>query len=144
MKLARALILTQTPDLRQRAAALRNNVARKLRPKPAPTVPAPADVAAAIEIDALPVAELAALHDTAALIGEVCAAISCQPRCVEPGPDGTEQRSPAGRLAEWQRAVCGALMDRCVDRLGDVAEAARRDGAGELLAAAAEALRTRI
>ncbi len=35
-------------------------------------------------------------------------------------------------------------MDRCVDRLGDVAETARRDGAAELLAAAAEALRTRL
>jgi len=35
-------------------------------------------------------------------------------------------------------------MDRCIDRLGDVAETARRDSEADLLATAAEALRTRL
>ncbi|WP_457107140.1 hypothetical protein [Methylobacterium sp. P5_C11] len=134
----------QPAGLRQRAAALRNNVTRRVKPKPAPAMPTPGTVAAAVELDALSVPELVELHDTASLIAEVCCAITCQPRCIVKVADGSEEPNASGRLAAWQMGLCTALQDRCIDRLGDVAETARRDGAAELLAAAAEALRTRL
>ncbi|KQT55039.1 hypothetical protein ASG52_25280 [Methylobacterium sp. Leaf456] len=144
MKHAQFLSPGPGPDLRQRAAALRNNMARAAPPKPGPAMPAPATVAAAVELDALPLAELLHVHDVAALIVEVCAAIGCQPRSLERGPDGAEQSTPAGQLAEWHRAACGALMDRCIERLEAMAEAAHRGGAAEVPADLAEALRTRL
>ncbi|WP_157862071.1 hypothetical protein [Methylobacterium sp. Leaf361] len=134
----------QPAGLRQRAAALRHNVTRRVKPKPAPTMPTPGAVAAAVELDALSVPELVTLHDTASVLAEVCVAMTCRPCSIETAPDGTEVPNASGRLAHWQLGLCTALMDRCVDRLGDVAEAARRDGAAELLATAAEALRTRL
>lgn len=134
----------QPAGLRQRAAALRNNVTRRVKRKPAPAMPMPNAVAAAVELDALSVPELVTLHDTAALLGEVCAALTCRPCSITSGPDGSEEPNASGRLAHWQLGLCTALMDRCIDRLGDVADTARRDGAAELLAHAAEALRTRL
>lgn len=134
----------QALDLRQRAAALRHNMARRAKPKPAPAMPTPGAVAAAVELDALPVPELVELHDTAALVAEICAALTCRPCSIMPGPDGIEEPNASGRLAHWQLGLSTALMDRVVDRLGDIAEAARRDGAAELLATTAEALRTRL
>ena len=134
----------QPSGLRQRAAALRHNVTRRVKPKPALAMPTPSAVAAAVELDALSVPELVTLHDTASLIAEVCAALTCRPCSIMPGQNGLGEPNASGRLAGWQGAVCTSLMDRCVDRLGDVAETARRDGAAELLAAAAEALRTRL
>lgn len=134
----------QPTGLRQRVAALRHNATRRAKPKPPAVMPSATNVAAAIDLDVLSVPELVTLHDTASLIAEVCGAITCQPRCLAKAADGAEEPNASGRLAGWQGAVCTALMDRCVDRLGDVAETARRDGAAELLAAAAEALRTRL
>lgn len=134
----------QPAGLRQRAAALRHNVTRRIKPKPAPVMPSPSAVAAAVDLDALSVRELVELHDTAAVLAEVCVAMTCRPCSIETAPDGTEVPNASGRLAHWQLGLCTGLMDRCVDRLGDVAEAARRDGAADLLAAAAEALRTRL
>ncbi|MHC2108353.1 hypothetical protein [Methylobacterium sp. CM6246] len=134
----------QALDLRQRAAALRHNMARRAKPKPPAVMPSATGVAAAIDLDVLSVPDLERLHDTAALIAEVCAAIGCQPRSLTRAQDGSEEPTASGRLAGWQGAVCTSLMDRCIDRLGDIAEAARRDGAAELLATTAEALRTRL
>ncbi|XYD10508.1 hypothetical protein R1A27_08570 [Methylobacterium sp. NMS12] len=134
----------QPSGLRQRAAALRHNVTRRAKPKPPAVMPSATNVAAAIDLDVLSVPELVTLHDTAAVLAEVCAALSCRPCSIMPGPNGSEEPNASGRLAGWQGAVCTALMDRCIDRLGDVAETARRDGAAELLATAAEALRTRL
>ncbi|MFF9552742.1 hypothetical protein [Methylobacterium fujisawaense] len=134
----------QPAGLRQRAAALRHNVTRRAKPKPPAVMPSATNVAAAIDLDVLSVSELVTLHDTASLIAEVCCAVTCQPCCISKAADGTEEPNTSGRLAHWQIALCTALMDRCIDRLGDVAETARRDGAAELLAAAAEALRTRL
>lgn len=134
----------QPTSLRQRAAALRHKVTRRVKPKPAPAMPTPGAVAAAVELDALPVRELVELHDTASVLAEVCVAMTCRPCSITNGPDGTETPNASGRLAHWQLGLCTALMDRCIDRLGDVAETARRDGAAELLATAAEALRTRL
>jgi len=127
-----------TSDLRQRAAA-----ARKNKPKPAAVMPSASGAAAAIDLDVLSVSELVTLHDTAALIAEVCAALTCRPCSIVVAPNGSEEPNASGRLAGWQGAVCTGLMDRVVDRLDDIADAARRDGAAELLATAAEALRTR-
>ena len=134
----------QALDLRQRAAGLRHNVTRRVKPKPALAMPRPGAVAAAVELDALSVPELVTLHDTASVIAEVCVALTCRPCSIMPGPDGTEAPNASGRLAHWQLGLSTALMDRCIDRLGDIAEAARRDGAAELLATTAEALRTRL
>lgn len=134
----------QPAGLRQRAAALRHNVTRRVKPKPAPAMPTPGAVAAAVDLDALSIPDLVTLHDTASVLAEVCVAMTCRPCSLETAPDGTEVPNASGRLAHWQLGLCTALMDRCVDRLGDVAEAARRDGAAELLATAAEALRTRL
>lgn len=134
----------QPAGLRQRAAALRHNVIRRAKPKPAPAMPTPGAVAAAIDLGALSVPELVELHDTASVLAEVCVAMTCRPCSITTGPDGTEAPNASGRLAHWQLGLCTSLMDRCIDRLGDVAETARRDGAAELLAAAAEALRTRL
>lgn len=134
----------QPAGLRQRAAAQRHNVTRRVKPKPSPAMPTPGAVAAAIDLDALPVFELVTLHDTASVLAEVCVAMTCRPCSITTSPDGTEMPNASGRLAHWQLGLCTALMDRCVDRLGDVAEAARRDGAAELLATATEALRTRL
>ncbi|MGX9979610.1 hypothetical protein [Methylobacterium fujisawaense] len=117
---------------------------RRIKPKPSPAMPTPGTVAAGVDLDALSVPELVTLHDTASVIAEVCVAMTCRPCSIETAPDGTEVPNASGRLAHWQLGLCTALMDRCVDRLGDVAEAARRDGAAELLATAAEALRTRL
>ena len=111
-------ILARSTDLRQRAAALRERVARRTRP--APAMPTPAAVAAAIELHTLSVPELTALYDVAALVSEVCGAITCQPRSIERGPDGAEQPSPAGRLAVWQMSLCTSLLDRVTDRLEEV------------------------
>lgn len=134
----------QPAGLRQRAAALRHNVTRRAKPKPPAVMPSATNVAAAIDLDVLSVPELVTLHDTAAVLAEVCVALTCRPCSIMPGPNGSEEANASGRLAGWQGAVCTALMDRCIDRLGDVAETARRDGAAELLATAAEALRTRL
>jgi hypothetical protein len=134
----------QPAGLRQRAAALRHNVTRRPKPKPPAVMPSATNVAAAIDLDMLSVPELVTLHDTASLIAEVCCAITCQPRCIDKAADGAEEPNASGRLAAWQGALCSSLMDRCVDRLGDVADTARRDGAADLLATAAEALRTRL
>lgn len=134
----------QPAGLRQRAAALRHNITRGVKPKPPPAMPTSGAVAAAVELDALSVSELVTLHDTAAVIAEVCVAMTCRPCSIETAPDGTEVPNASGRLAHWQLGLCTSLMDRCIDRLGDVAETARRDGAAELLATAAEALRTRL
>lgn len=71
-------------------------------------------------------------------------AMTCRPCSITNGPDGTETPNASGRLAHWQLGLCTALMDRCIDGLGDVAETARRDGKADLLATAAEALRTRL
>ncbi|WP_345822401.1 hypothetical protein ABC766_12885 [Methylobacterium fujisawaense] len=125
MKLARIL---QTSDLRQRAAAIRYNVARRIRPAAAPVLPRPADVAGAIELEALTVPELNALHDTAALIAEICCAVSCQPRCLTKAADGSEEPTAAGRLAVWQMGLGTSLMDRVIDRLEELGQPARRDG----------------
>lgn len=142
MKLARAL--QQTPDLRQRAAALRHNMARRAKPKPPAVMPSASGVAAAVDLDVLSVAELSALHDVAALIGEICAAISCQPRSLARAQDGSEEPTAAGRLANWQMDVCTALVDRVVDRLGEVGETARRDGLEQQLVDVVESLPARL
>lgn len=134
----------QALDLRQRAAALRHNMARRAKLKPPAVMPSATGVAAAIDLDALPVSELVELHDTASVIAEVCVAMTCRPCSIVTAPDGTEAPNASGRLAHWQLGLCTALMDRCIERLGDIAEAARRDGAAELLATTAEALRTRL
>lgn len=131
-------------SLRQRAAALRHNLARRAKPKPPAVMPSATNVAATIDLDVLSISELVTLHDTASLIAEICCAITCQPRCIAKAADGAEEPNASGRLAGWQGAVCTALMDRCIDRLSEVAETARRDGAAELLATASEALRTRF
>lgn len=134
----------QALDLRQRAAALRHNSSRRVKPKLALAMPTPGAVAAAVELDALPVSELLELHDTASVLAEVCVAMTCRPCSIVTAPDGTEAPNASGSLAHWQLGLCTALMDRCIDRLGDIAEAARRDGAAELLATTAEALRRRM
>ncbi|MCZ3030460.1 hypothetical protein NYY88_19330, partial [Acinetobacter baumannii] len=88
-----------------------HNMARGVKPKPAPAMPLPRAVAAAVDLQALSVPELSALHDVAALIGEICAAISCQPRSLARARDGSEEPTAAGRLANWQMGVCTALVD---------------------------------
>lgn len=134
----------QPAGLRQRAAALRHNVTRRVKPRPSPAMPTPGAVAAAVDLEALSIPDLVTLHDTASVIAEVCVAMTCRPCSIETAPDGTEVPNASGRLAHWQLGLCTALMDRCVDHLGDVAETARREGAAELLAAASEALIKRI
>jgi hypothetical protein len=107
-------------------------------------MPSASGVAAAIDLDALSVPELSALHDVAALIGEICAAISCQPRSLALAQDGGEEPSAAGRFALWQGAVCTALEDRIVDRLEEVGETARRDGLEQQLVDVVESLPSRL
>ena len=138
MKSARSFY--QAPDLRQRAATMRNNVARRTKPKPEPAIPAAAAVAAAVDLQALSVPELSALHDVAALLGEICAAVSCQPRSIARAQDGSEEPSAAGRLANWQMSMCTALVDRVVDRLSEVGETARRDGLEQQLVDVVESM----
>ena len=130
-----ALFRRIRPDLRQRAAAALRAGSRRQA-----GIPAPAVVAAAVEIDALPLDELLRLDEVASLLGQVASAVGCMPCCRGDGPHG---RSPAGQHSEWHRAVGGRLQDRIYDRLETMAEAARRDGEADLLDKVTEALRVR-
>ncbi|WP_107059913.1 hypothetical protein [Methylobacterium sp. UNCCL110] len=101
-------------------------------------------MAAAIDLGPLSAPELTALHDVAALIAEICSAITCQPRSIALAADGSEEPSPAGRFAGWQMSVCTALLDRVVDRLEEVGAPAGRDGLEQQLVEVVESMPSRL
>lgn len=135
-------LLVRSNDLRQRAASLRERVRRRVRP--APSMPTPAAVAAAVDLGPLSAPELTALHDVVALVAEICSAITCQPRSLAQASDGSEEPSPAGRFAGWQMGVCTALLDRVVDRLDEVGAPADRDGLEQQLVEVVESMPSRL